>query len=104
MVKSGRNRAGTQKYECHVRSRSRHREWRLDNPEQTAAMNRASKRRRRDANLCASCSQPKLSEWYCWDCLNKKAFGAIEREAQKWQDSQTTLSEMPVTQLVRLSG
>jgi ribosomal protein L32 len=30
------------------------------------------RRERIDAGLCANCGQPKLSEWYCWDCLNKK--------------------------------
>jgi hypothetical protein len=39
--------------------------------------------RRRDAGLCANCGQPKLSEWYCWDCLNKKEDWHVELAAQR---------------------
>lgn len=27
---------------------------------------------RLNAGLCVDCGQPGLSEWYCWDCLNKR--------------------------------
>jgi hypothetical protein len=36
------------------------------------ARHRERKRKLRLAGLCVNCSQPSLSEWYCWDCLNKK--------------------------------
>ena len=40
---------------------------------------REKKWRNVDAGLCANCGQPKLSEWYCWDCLTKKEGAYYER-------------------------
>lgn len=53
--------------------------------------------------MCTKCGEPKLSEWYCWECLNKTAFSKIEREASKWQVSQTTPVETQNMLLVQLS-
>jgi hypothetical protein len=53
------------------------------------------KDKKREAGLCVHCGkEPIMSEWYCWMCLNQKQYGVLEREAQTWQGSQTTPSEM----------
>jgi len=39
--------------------------------------------RANDAGLCANCRKPKLSEWYCWECLNRMQFGRLERRAEE---------------------
>jgi hypothetical protein len=32
---------------------------------------------------CYKCGEPKLSEWYCWDCLNTSQFRAAVRAAEE---------------------
>lgn len=59
--------------------------WRWLNPDRyhevqkkyrTSSKGRATARRyievRRDEGLCAGCGNERMSEWYCWDCLNKQ--------------------------------
>lgn len=38
----------------------------------------AYRRERTYNGLCADCGEPKLSDWYCWDCLSAKQFGRLE--------------------------
>lgn len=38
-----------------------------------------------DAGRCANCGEPILSSWYCMDCLNKKAWGALGMD---WDDDE----------------
>ena len=72
------------------RKRKRQREWYRkryatdpDFRERECARKRELKRELREAGLCVDCGQPKLSERYCWDCLNQKNFHDLRRQAEE---------------------
>jgi hypothetical protein len=51
--------------------------------ERVLRQKREWKAKRMEQGLCSNCGQPRLSEWLCWDCLNKKQFQAIEAKARE---------------------
>lgn len=50
--------------------------------ERKAAWNYARRQRLMDAGLCTNCGEPRLSDWYCWNCLNRMETGRVARQAQ----------------------
>jgi hypothetical protein len=61
----------------------RRREMSANEREREYAQNREYKRARQDAGLCVTCGSPRLSERYCWDCLNEQSFNKIKRQAEE---------------------
>lgn len=97
MRKAGFQLNGNPRFRCAVKAR------RQQSTETYRAWQNQYKRERAEDGFCCDCGQPKLSEWYCWECLNKEQFRGIEKEAREWLDCPTTLSETHNTRLVALS-
>lgn len=68
-----------------------------DEVERKYARQRARAHQLISEGKCHKCTKPKLTEWRCWDCLNKT-------EGARWRVLTITPDEMPSMQLARLSA
>ena len=99
MRSHGKYGDGVRKWRCRDRARKYReanreknnaydRAYREANREKKNAYNDDYKQKRISNGLCARCGEPKLSEWYCWNCLNKMGVLGC-------RETVTTQDEMP---------
>jgi hypothetical protein len=74
------------RYQARRRAEGRAWDQQLENLDRVRERKRAHYRKRVERTYegqCFGCGQPKLSEWYCWDCLSKKEDARIEETARR---------------------